>query len=147
MTLAHVLAAMVWCHAGPACEAHAREVVAAARYAADEWRGVTPELLLAVAWAESRFDPHARTSVAWGVWQLHVRSEWGKRAWAYCTAPNVTARQCLREQAWQAARVLHHERLRCYSWRRALAAYRTGKCDSKVGLIYARRVLRKARRI
>lgn len=139
-----IMSLLLWCGSSAHCESYAGTVDAAIQHAAREWR-VPAEYLLAIAWHESRVRPYALSKTDFGAWQLNRRAEWGKRAWWYCTRREATFGDCVREQAWLAAYVLRQERTRCRGWRGALAAYNTGRCDSRVGQRYASRVLRRVR--
>ena len=123
-------------------QAEAQDIVGAAVVAGLAY-DLPPELLLAVAEVESRFNPRARGKAGEiGVWQLHPRMPWTRRAQRHCAADPGN---CIEHHAMAAAFVLAEGKHRCRRWHGALRSYneKGGPCSGTSG--YSRRVMRKFR--
>lgn len=113
---------------------------------------VSPYVLAAMAWSETRFNPWAQGGVGEiGMFQIHPKNRQnlrftrkggaGERYRKAC-AKEVGA--CQYEVAQYAASRIATYTDKCGSTDRALSAYNTGKCGSETGAKYARRILRMA---
>lgn len=125
-------------HCKPHCEIYAQHLSEVIDQAAIE-QGVSPTLILAVAWAESKLDHRARgTRGEFGPFQLLPRAKWGMATAFFC---EVEPSECLLLQARAAAWLLAQNRAQCGSWRGALNAYNSGRCNGAPQ--YAARVIRR----
>lgn len=129
--MGEVVVAAILAVCGGLCQPADAEAVLQAATVASRTHRVPVTLMLAVGEVESQFYPRAVNpkTHAWGVWQLHPKMSWSRRAVRGCA---IDPPGCLRYQAAEAARLLRLGRDRCGSWGGSLTSYshRGGPCHT-----------------
>lgn len=107
-----------------------------------------PDIMLAIAWHESSFNPRAVGGVGEvGLWQLNPRYNWGKAAGEMCALMGAEHVLCLEEQGYWAWFVFERNMKWCGNVLGALSAYNAGACKHPKGRRYAARVMRKLKEV
>lgn len=104
---------------------HRAHAIAHAAEQAEVVTGTKASLILAVGWAESRWDPNNHGKWGRGVWGLNPKQNHYRYARAMC---DLDPSRCLTVQATFSGEYLAIERKRCRHIRAALRQYVSGKC-------------------
>lgn len=108
-------------------EEHIRELARETLWAERRY-GIGRYLLVSLAYHESGLNPDASNPVvgAWGLFALHPRSRWGRRAAEVCER---SPEDCLHAQFVEGVRAFRYALEVCEGELEAVSFHRSGRCD------------------